>query len=99
MVEKQNINISLITTIGLVSAVLLFVIIVGVEAWFYSEVEDERTIKHQGTVNWILADHELTQQEKLQTYRKVDAEKQTVTIPIHDAIRMTAKKYGQKQGE
>ncbi len=96
MVEKQNINIPLITTIGLVSAVLLFVIILGIEAWFYSEVEDERSIKHQGSVNWKLTDHELAQQEKLQTYRKVDQEKQTVAIPIGDAIRLTAKKYADK---
>lgn len=93
MVEKQNINIPLIVTVGLVSSVLIFVIIIGVEAWFYNELEDERVIKHQGQVNWKLTDQEMAQQEKLQTYRKVDDAKQTVTIPIDQAIKLTAKKY------
>jgi len=93
MVEKQNVNISFLIAIGFISAVLLFVIVVGIEAWFHSEVEDERTMKHQGSVNWQLADHELTQQEKLHTYRKVDQEKQTVTIPIESAIKLLAHQY------
>lgn len=93
MVEKQNINIPLLATIGIVSSVLVFVIIVGVEAWFYNELEDERFIKHQGQVNWKLADQEMAQQEKLNSYRKIDDAKQTVSIPIQDAIKLTAKKY------
>ena len=94
MVERQNINIPLITTIGLISAVLLFVIMLGLQAWFYTEVEDERVIKHEGQKNWNLANQDMEQEERLQTYRIVDQGKQTVAIPIDEAIKMTAKRYG-----
>jgi hypothetical protein len=93
MTEKQNINIPLIVTVGLISSVLVFVIILGIEAWFYNELEDEQAIKHDGQSNWKLADQEMAQQEKLHTYRKVDDAKQVVAIPIEEAIKLTAKKY------
>lgn len=93
MVEKQNINIPLIATIGAISCVLLIVIGFGLQAWFHAEVEDEHSIKITGIVDWRLADHELSQQEKLQTYRLIDSQKQTAAIPIDEAIRLTVKKY------
>ncbi len=93
MVEKQNINIPLIVTIGLVSTVLLFVIFVGLQAWFYSEVEDEQVIKNTGRINLKLADHDLAQREKMNHYRMVDSQKQIVAIPIDEAIKLTAKKH------
>ena len=99
MVERQNINIPLIVTIGLISSVLLFVIAVGLQAWFYNEVEDERAIKHEGHVNWNLANQNLAQEERLQTYRIIDASKQTVAIPIDEAIRLTARRLAPPQPE
>lgn len=96
MVEKQNINIPLIVTVGIISSVLLFVIIVGLQAWFNNELEDERGIKFSGDTNWQLKDINLEAQEKINTYRWADQKNQRATIPIDEAIRMTAEKYAKK---
>ncbi len=97
MVEKQNVNITLIATIGTVSSVLLFVIIVGLQAWFNNELEDERSIKFAGDTNWKLTDIQLAAQEKINTYRWADQKAQRATIPIDEAIRMTARQYAKKK--
>ncbi len=92
MVERQNINIPLIATVGLISSVLLFVTAIGLQAWFHNEVDDERSIKHEGQINWNLAQQNMAQDERLNAYRIVDAGKQTVTIPIDEAIKLTARR-------
>ncbi|MEX2214735.1 MAG: hypothetical protein WD768_11435 [Phycisphaeraceae bacterium] len=96
MVEKQNINIPLIVTVGIISSVLLFVIIVGLQAWFNNELEDERDIKFAGHTNWKLKDIQLEAQARIDSYRWADQQNQRATIPIDDAIRMTVDKYAQK---
>jgi len=99
MVERQNINIPLIATVGFISAILLFVIAIGLQAWFHNEVDDERAIKHQGQTNWKLAEQNMTQDERLNAYRIVDADKQTVTIPIDEAISLTARRLARPEAK
>ena len=98
MVEKQNMNIPLIVAVGIVSSVMLFVIIVGLQAWFNNELEDERGIKFAGDTNFRLKDIQLEAKAKLMDYRWADQQNQRATIPIDEAIRLTAQKYA-KDGE
>lgn len=45
MAYKQEVNVPLVMTIGIVSAMLLLVIVIGTQAWYQSEVQDEITLK------------------------------------------------------
>ena len=94
MAFKQGENAPLIITIGAVSGFLLLVIVIGLQAWFMSEEQDEMDRKYAGAVNFQLADLRAEQQTKLNTYRWVDRDKQVVAIPIDDAMKLLMQTNG-----
>ena len=87
---RQEVNAPLLWTVGIVSALLLLVIIVGTQAWYYAAERDEIARKWQQAGNpWL--DHLRREQTRnLTTRRWVDVEKGIVTVPIDRAASYVA---------
>jgi hypothetical protein len=47
MAFKQEVNVPLILTIGIVSGIMMLVIVIGTQAWYQSEEANETAIKAQ----------------------------------------------------
>jgi hypothetical protein len=47
MAFKQEVNVPLILTIGIVSGIMILVIVIGTQAWYEGEENDEMSIKAQ----------------------------------------------------
>ena len=100
MAEQQKVNTPLIVTIGLVSATIVLVIIIGLQAWFYEAYGEEVARKADRNANWQLADLRLEQREKISTYKLIDAKSGTVQIPIDRAIGIwLERKNGKSAGQ
>jgi hypothetical protein len=88
---KQEVNSPLIITVGIISVLLLVISAVGLEAWFRYEEEAEMDEKWRENPNVWLA--EVRQQELTKLnggYHWVDKSKNTVAIPLDDAMRIVA---------
>ncbi|MGE5612450.1 MAG: hypothetical protein ACM359_24595 [Bacillota bacterium] len=93
MATKSDINFPAIVTIGAVSVCLLLVIILGVQALFMSQEQAEMDQYNNNPV-LSLENLKLEQQVRLNSYRWIDREKQTVAIPIDQAMRIMAETQG-----
>ena len=76
--------------VGIISAILLFVIIVGLQALFYSMHEDELQIKVYTQTSEELRAVRAQQLEQLNSYGYVDPNAGTVHIPIERAMELVA---------
>ena len=93
-VQKDDLNTPLITTIGIVSAVLLFVIIVVLQAWFAQAQREEFRRKVVDVRATEAADAWAEQEGRLAGYRWVDRERGVVAIPIERAMELVAREHG-----
>lgn len=88
MAEKENLNIPVIVTVGLISIVVTAVSVIAVQALYYSYAADEtqRKVTEAPTAD---ADSKLAEQiAKLSRYSWADREKGIVTVPIERAMRL-----------
>jgi hypothetical protein len=86
MAMRQGINFPLILTIGVTSVLLMIVIVLGAQAWYYYEQQREQSIK------WsvpqvvrefvILPDLQQQQRDHLTRYEWNDANKSSARIPV-----------------
>ncbi|HEY7120625.1 MAG TPA: cytochrome c [Tepidisphaeraceae bacterium] len=90
MPSSREVNAPLIWAVGIVSALLLIVIIFGVQAWFYAAQRDEIARKWEQAGNPWLDKIRNEQARNLTTRRWVDVEKQLVTMPIDRAMDYVA---------
>lgn len=90
MIEKEYVDIPTLVAVGSVCTVLLVVVIFALQAWFYYELQSETKVKEATNPNWVLREIKLKQQEKINSYRWVDQQKQIAAIPIDRAITLTA---------
>ncbi len=95
-VEKEYVDIPTLVAIGSVSTVLLIVVVFALQAWFYYEQHNEQVRKEANNPNWVLREVKLKQQEKINSYRWVDQQKQIAAIPIDQAIKLTAQSLNKK---
>jgi hypothetical protein len=79
---------------AIVGAILVFVIIVALQAFFYRSQEAERATKIYGVVPEELAKLRAGQQEQLSAYRWVDRDRRVVALPIERAIELTVRDQG-----
>jgi hypothetical protein len=96
MAMRQDVNYQLIITVGLVSTILLFVVVVGLQAWFYYEQELEHERKSV-RLPLVLTTAPGVTPESMRQYRWIDREQQVVGIPIDVAIDRVAQRYAQRQ--
>ena len=93
MAEKDNFDIPMIVTAGIVSVALTIASVMGVQALYYGyqiqEVDRKVTSRPTTSANSKLAE----QDAKLARYAWTDREKGKVVIPIERAMTLTAKEY------
>jgi hypothetical protein len=105
MAFKQEVNVSLLLTIGIVSGILLLVIVIGTQAWYQSEEmaevavkADEATARALSPDSPVVTFAELQHEQELALAAKphwVDEKKKDrVTVPIGQAIAYLAKHEG-----
>lgn len=91
---RQDVNIPLILTVGVVSVLLLVVVILGAQAWFAYQRELERQRKWAAApvIREMVTLQDLRSQQlaSLGKYAWADQQKQTVVIPIEQAISVVA---------
>jgi hypothetical protein len=80
--------------VAVVGAILVFVIIVALQAFFYHSEETERAKKVYAVAPEELARLRATQQEQISTYRWVDRDRRIVAIPIDRAMELTVRDQG-----
>jgi len=91
--RHEDVNVTTIIVIGLVSTILLVVFVVSTQALYYVVQDAETYRKDVNPPSWRLNDILLQQQEALASYRVVDPAKKIVGIPIDVAI----KRYVERQ--
>ena len=79
---------SLTAVVGIVFAILLFVVVVFLQAFFYRQEAGETKRKVVAVAPGELAELRAQQQEALHTYRWVDVDRGAVTIPIERAMEL-----------
>lgn len=97
MAMKNDVDVPLVITIGAVSVILLVVIIIGTQAWFMSEEREERAALWEEAPNVAVINLLNRQRERINSYRWEDRQKQTVAIPVSEAMRIMAEKHGDVQ--
>ncbi len=90
MVRYEDPNVPLSAVVGLVGAVLLFVVIVGLQALFYSMQRKEMAKKVTSQPYQALQQLDADQLERLNSYGWVNQAKGVVHIPIDRAMEMVA---------
>jgi len=85
---------SLTAVVGVVFAILLFVVVVFLQAFFYRQEESETERKVVAVAPGELAGLRAQQQEALHTYRWVDVNRGVVTIPIERAMALLVRDGG-----
>lgn len=93
MGNRSEVHASQIITVGAVGGVLLFVIVIGVQAWFMNQ-EQREAAQYQDRPVMAVENLRLEQEMKINGYRWVDREKQIVAIPIDEAIKVVAANNG-----
>ncbi len=99
MAEKENLDIPMILTAGIVSVALTVASVIGVQALYYayqgSEMDRKVTSLPTSEANSKLAE----QDAKLARYAWANREKGHTVIPIERAMRLTALKYAKAKEE
>ena len=86
--EHGDLDLVRIVLVGLIGAASLLVLVEGTRAWVYYMKADEIHGKVVTPVDQELAEHHAREQAKLDRYRLIDEQTQTVAIPIDEAIRL-----------
>lgn len=94
MSRSDDIDIGMIVAVGVFSAIVVVVIVVGFQAYFYNLQEAELARKAVEQPAWALRDLLLQQQMELNGYRWVDRDKGIVAIPIGLAMDLTVQRQG-----
>ncbi|HXK92083.1 MAG: hypothetical protein HPY51_04400 [Candidatus Omnitrophica bacterium] len=93
MAHRDDLNTSLITLIGFLSAILLFALIVGLQIGYYAFKEREFARKVVNERPAELTQTIAKQQEQLHAYRWVNEASREVAIPIGRAMELVVKEH------
>lgn len=90
-----DLNVTLVATVGIVAAISLFVLIVGIQAWFFAYRADEQELK---TVpNQMLVEQTRLQQNQLEGIASADVQLRNLRIPgvvpINEAMDRVVQRY------
>jgi hypothetical protein len=87
---KQEVNVPLVVTIGVISGLMVLVSVIGMQAWYQSEEKNETVIKaaeaYTRPNNWLVT---LQRGQRLAINGKpawADKKAGTVTMPIEQAM-------------
>jgi hypothetical protein len=94
MAQREQANVALLLTIGIISGLLIIVLGIGLEAWYLSEVQEAVQAKWDGVKTEPVADRRTAQWNNITTLHWVDKDKKVVAIPIEDAMKIVAADNG-----
>ena len=92
--DKEDPKASSTVIVAVIGALIVFVLIVALQAYFYNAEETEREGKVYAEVPQELAGLRAQQVEQLNSYHWVDQSKGTVAIPIERALELTVRDQG-----
>jgi hypothetical protein len=92
--EEQEPNTPLTALVGLVFAILLFAVVVVLQAYFYHANEQENVRKMVAQAPEELSQLKSQQEEKLHSYKILDPQKGVVAIPIDLAMKVLVRDGG-----
>jgi hypothetical protein len=87
-------NAPLTALVGIVSAIVLFVVVVLLQAFFYRAEQEENVRKVVAVAPQELSQLRAQQQELLHSYKVVDQQKGVVAIPIDLAMKLVVQEAG-----
>lgn len=93
--RTQDINVPLLTTIGVIGTILLVVIVIGIEAWFRWEVIQEEQAKVINVTNQELDQLTQGQLANLAGGKWASPDQTRGSMPIDDAMTAVVEMYGQ----
>jgi len=93
-VRYDDPDVSASVLVGVVGAILLFVIIVGLQALFYRMDESERSRKVYEQPDQALQQLDADQLAALTSYGWVDQQRGVVRIPIERAMQLVVEESG-----
>jgi len=88
---REDLNLPLILTIGILFVVLLFVLIVLLQAYFYEAERQEHYTKVIATRSEELDTARAEQEQQLRGYRWTDQQQGIVGIPIEKAMELVVR--------
>ncbi len=94
MREQQEPNTPLTAVVGLAFAILLFVVVVLLQAFFYRAERAENLRKVVAVAPQELSQLRAQQEEVLHSYKILDPQKGVVAIPIDLAMRLFVRDRG-----
>src|SRR5512140_1204725 len=86
--EQEDLNTSMIAVAGVIGAVVVFIGIVALQAWYYTVEKGEVYRKVVAPAAEELAGVTAEQQGQLNSYRLIDPRTQVAAIPIDRAMSM-----------
>jgi hypothetical protein len=105
MAYKQEVNVPMVMTVGIISGILLLVTVIGTQAWYQSEEQDEIMLKSGEAAarsltielpNATFAELKKGQEKALwaKTHWVDEKKKTRVTMPIDEAMEYLADHSG-----
>ena len=94
MHESGDPNVPATVVVGVVGAILLFVVVVLLQAVFYSAERAENQVKVVAPASEELASLRASQLEVLHSYRWIDQPNGVVGIPIERAMELVVREHG-----
>ena len=91
--DRAGVNVPVVFTIGLISAILLVVITVGTQAWYHHELNQERQRKVVDQENKELQELDAAALANLKGGRWVDKAHGRASLPLDLAIQKVALRY------
>jgi hypothetical protein len=88
---RDNLDNGMILTLGVLLVVLLFVLILLLQGWFYKAQHDEHVRKVIEPRSEELASSVAAQREALHRYRLLDAGEGRVALPIDRAMQLVVR--------
>lgn len=88
---KENLDTGMIITIGILLVVLVYVLILLVQGWFYNAETEEYTRKVISPRNEELASVVADQQETLHSYQVINEAEGTMGVPIERAMQLVVR--------
>jgi hypothetical protein len=85
---------SLTAVVGIASAIVLFVVVVFLQAFFYHQEQDENARKVVAVAPEELSELRAQQQELLRSCRFIDPKQGVVAIPIERAMELVVREGG-----
>ena len=98
MAARDDVDAPLIAVLGFIGALLVFLLIIGLEVLFYSMERDERERKYIERAPAEFSQLQAQQMARLTEYRYLDPKKGVVAIPVDRAMELVVEELSKDTG-